>query len=103
VCSIAEREQDGRLEEASRQQVLSGLVKCSNVELRYRGPPETRPIASYENATLVRLLYKLECYLHRRGWFAYSLRSFASYYTHAVVLVVLPLVYLVAWLLWRMF
>jgi hypothetical protein len=76
------------------------MAKCSNVALRYRGPAASRPIASYENATLVRSLYRLEQYLKRRGWAKYPLRPLASYYTLGIAMILVFWLYVVLWLVW---
>ncbi|KAM5194122.1 sphingomyelin phosphodiesterase 4 isoform 2-T2 [Mantella aurantiaca] len=44
------------LTDLGRKQIINGLRKF---DIQYQGDPELQPIRSYENATLVRLLYQL--------------------------------------------
>ncbi|XP_044131445.1 sphingomyelin phosphodiesterase 4 isoform X2 [Bufo gargarizans] len=46
-----------------RQQIINGLRKF---DIQYHGDPELQPIRSYENATLVRLLYQLSTIINER-------------------------------------
>ncbi|XP_075071651.1 sphingomyelin phosphodiesterase 4 isoform X2 [Mixophyes fleayi] len=46
-----------------RKQIINGLRKF---DIQYQGDPELQPIRSYENATLVRLLYQLASVLNER-------------------------------------
>ncbi|XP_069817272.1 sphingomyelin phosphodiesterase 4 isoform X3 [Dendropsophus ebraccatus] len=46
-----------------RQQIINGLRRF---DIQYNGDPELQPIRSYENATLVRLLYQLSSVLNER-------------------------------------
>jgi len=46
-----------------RYQMMNGLRKF---EVKYSGDPELRPICSFENPTLVRLLYKLSTHLNEK-------------------------------------
>ena len=43
--------------------MMNGLRKF---EVKYSGDPELQPIRSFENPTLVRLLYKLSTYLNEK-------------------------------------
>ncbi|XP_068678556.1 sphingomyelin phosphodiesterase 4-like isoform X2 [Montipora foliosa] len=54
-----------------RYQMMNGLRKF---EVKYSGDPELQPIRSFENPTLVRLLYKLSTYLNEK--FGNSLETF---------------------------
>lgn len=44
-------------------QMMNGLRKF---EIKYSGDPELQPIRSFENPTLVRLLYKLSTHLNEK-------------------------------------
>ncbi|XP_053326443.1 sphingomyelin phosphodiesterase 4 isoform X2 [Spea bombifrons] len=46
-----------------RYQIINGLRKF---DIEYNGDPELQPIRSFENATMVRLLYRLSCSLNER-------------------------------------
>ncbi|XP_077317682.1 sphingomyelin phosphodiesterase 4 isoform X1 [Lithobates pipiens] len=51
------------LTDLGRKQIINGLRKF---DIQYQGDPELQPIRSYENATLVRLLYQLSQALNSR-------------------------------------
>ncbi|XP_072271682.1 sphingomyelin phosphodiesterase 4 isoform X2 [Pyxicephalus adspersus] len=51
------------LTDLGRKQIINGLRKF---DIQYQGDPELQPIRSYENATLVRLLYQLSRALNFR-------------------------------------
>ncbi|KAM9329217.1 sphingomyelin phosphodiesterase 4 [Gastrophryne carolinensis] len=51
------------LTELGRKQIINGLRKF---DIQYQGDPELQPIRSYENATLVRLLYQVSHVLNSR-------------------------------------
>ncbi|KAF6722524.1 Sphingomyelin phosphodiesterase 4 [Oryzias melastigma] len=51
------------LTELGRQQMMNGLRRF---DVQYQGDPELQPIRSYENALLVRLLYRLSALLNQR-------------------------------------
>uniref|UniRef100_A0A8C5LPJ1 Sphingomyelin phosphodiesterase 4 n=1 Tax=Leptobrachium leishanense TaxID=445787 RepID=A0A8C5LPJ1_9ANUR len=46
-----------------RYQIINGLRRF---DIEYRGDPDLQPIRTYENATLVRFLYRLSCALNER-------------------------------------
>ena len=46
-----------------RVQIINGLRRF---EIQYQGDPELQPIRSYENAALVRLLYRASSLLNQR-------------------------------------
>ncbi|XP_068171017.1 sphingomyelin phosphodiesterase 4 isoform X2 [Antennarius striatus] len=51
------------LTELGRRQIISGLRRF---DIQYQGDPELQPIRSYENAALVRLLYRVSALLNQR-------------------------------------
>ncbi|XP_057702987.1 sphingomyelin phosphodiesterase 4 isoform X2 [Corythoichthys intestinalis] len=51
------------LTDLGRMQMINGLRRW---DVTYRGDPELQPIRSYENASLVRLLYRLSCLLNAK-------------------------------------
>ncbi|XP_077459454.1 sphingomyelin phosphodiesterase 4 isoform X1 [Stigmatopora argus] len=51
------------LTDLGRMQMINGLRR---LDVTYRGDPELQPIRSYENAPLVRLLYRLSCLLNAK-------------------------------------
>ena len=52
--------------------MMNGLRKF---EVKYSGDPELRPICSFENPTLVRLLYKLSTHLNEKVIGVFRLRD----------------------------
>ncbi|KAM4710453.1 LOW QUALITY PROTEIN: sphingomyelin phosphodiesterase 4 [Discoglossus pictus] len=60
-CTVTE---DGLiLTPLGRYQIINGLRRF---DIEYRGDPELQPIRSYENATMVRLLFRLSTFLNER-------------------------------------
>ncbi|KAI5622538.1 sphingomyelin phosphodiesterase 4 [Silurus asotus] len=51
------------LTDLGRMQIINGLRRF---EIEYQGDPELQPIRSYENAFLVRLLFKLSSFINER-------------------------------------
>ncbi|XP_048876107.1 sphingomyelin phosphodiesterase 4 isoform X2 [Brienomyrus brachyistius] len=51
------------LTDLGRMQIINGLRRF---DIQYQGDPELQPIRSYENALLVRLLYRLATFLNER-------------------------------------
>ena len=50
----------------THKQLINGFRKCSNVDIHYQGDPILQPIRSFENAFLVRALYRLSCCLNQK-------------------------------------
>ena len=54
-------------------QLIQGVRKCSNINVQYLGDPVLQPIRSFENAALVRGLYRISCHLNERvSWMLVS-------------------------------